>query len=111
MIRAIATTVTLTIVLCADGGPAVAGMAICGDVNASDSLTSGDALLLLRGAVGQDVELVCPSAATPLRTGLTLCYDEAGAGISCAETGQDGEFRFGVERSFTHNGDGTIADS
>lgn len=32
---------------------------VCGDVNASDTVTSGDALLVLKSAVGQPVTLTC----------------------------------------------------
>lgn len=38
---------------------------LCGDVNQSDTVTSSDALLVLRDAVGQAVELQCPAFATP----------------------------------------------
>jgi hypothetical protein len=31
-----------------------------------------------------------------IRTGQTLCYSDSGSGISCAGTGQDGEFQKGV---------------
>ena len=33
---------------------------VCGDVNDSDTVTSADALFVLRSAVGQPVSLVCP---------------------------------------------------
>ena len=46
-----------------------------------------------------------------LKTGQTLCYNEAGAVIACAGTGQDGEFQKGLARSYTDNGDGTITDN
>ncbi len=43
-------------------------------------------------------------------TGVTLCYNDAGATIACAGTGQDGELQFGRALSFLDNGDGTITD-
>lgn len=46
-----------------------------------------------------------------IKTGLTTCYDETGAAIACAGTGQDGEQQRGVARSYTDNGDGTITDN
>ncbi|MBF0153338.1 MAG: DUF1566 domain-containing protein [Magnetococcales bacterium] len=48
------------------------------------------------------------------RTGQTLCYDAAGASISCAGTGQDGAILKGVawpSPRFTDNGDGTVLDN
>jgi len=52
---------------------------------------------------------------TVLETGQTTCYDVAGALISCTDTGQDGEFRKGLARSYTDNAtdntDGTITDN
>ncbi|HEX8026851.1 MAG TPA: DUF1566 domain-containing protein [Vicinamibacterales bacterium] len=80
-------------------------------MNLNGDLASSDALLLLRVAVGQDVPLECLSPGTPLRTHQTSCYNAAGTVIACPGTGQDGELRFGVERSFTDNGDGTITDN
>jgi len=46
-------------------------------------------------------------------TGQKTCYDEAGTVIDCAGTGQDGEFRTGVEwpnPRFVDNSDGTVTD-
>ena len=48
------------------------------------------------------------------KTGQTQCYAFTGSGwtsVSCAGTGQDGEFQRGASRSFTDNGNGTITDS
>jgi len=50
-------------------------------------------------------------AARLLKTGQTGCYDDAGNGIACAGTGQDGELQKGVVRSYTDNGDGTVTDN
>ena len=46
-----------------------------------------------------------------LQTGQAGCYDANGTGISCAGTGQDGEFQKGLVRRYTDNGDGTITDT
>ncbi len=55
------------------------------------------------------------SAAAPLaKTGQTLCWDAAGAIVSCAGTGQDGESQTGVAwpaARFTDNGDRTVTDA
>ena len=47
------------------------------------------------------------------KTGQTTCYDEQGNVIDCADTGQDGDIRAGVqwpEPRFEDNGDGTVID-
>ena len=47
------------------------------------------------------------------QTGQTNCYDTFGVEITCADTGQDGDLRKGVEwpiPRFTDNGDGTVSD-
>ncbi|MDD5287229.1 MAG: DUF1566 domain-containing protein [Desulfuromonadaceae bacterium] len=54
-----------------------------------------------------------PPAPLP-RTGQTICYDGAGATISCSGTGQDGELQAGVawpSPRFTDNGDQSITDN
>lgn len=84
---------------------------ICGDVNASGTVTTSDALAVLRTAVGQSVSLQCPAPATPLQTGQTICYNTEGDSVPCAGTGQDAEFQSGVARSFTDSGNGTITDN
>jgi hypothetical protein len=88
----------------------------CGDVNASGSVTSGDALLVLKKAVGQGVTVQCPvtgsgAAAGIIKTGQTTCFDSDGNAAGCAGTRQDGELQTGLARSFTDNGDGTITDN
>ncbi len=63
------------------------------------------------------------------KTGQTLCYDAAGSTITCAGTGQDGEYQAGIDPAvaaifgtaydtpawtgvrFTDNGDGTVTDN
>lgn len=93
---------------------ALAFDAICGDVNASESLTASDALEILKAAVGQKVALECPAPASPTQTGQANCYYLGGQGsskIDCLGTGQDGELQKGVSHSFTDNGDGTITDN
>ncbi len=81
----------------------------CGDLDDSGAIVTTDALLVLRRAVGQPVELVCPAVGLP-RTGQSTCYDTAGAVVACAGTEQDGQVRAGKVRKFTNNGDGTITD-
>ena len=48
-------------------------------------------------------------------SGQSLCYDNAGVVITCADTGQDGDKMMGVSRDettrFSDNGNGTITDS
>ncbi len=46
-----------------------------------------------------------------VRTGQTLCYNTAGAVITCAGSGQDGASLKGLTISFIDNGDGTITDT
>src|SRR6266436_5610359 len=48
----------------------------------------------------------CPLPAT----GQTMCWDSNGNAISCAGTGQDGEYRKGAPLAYADNGDGTVAD-
>lgn len=61
---------------------------ICGDVNVSSSLTTSDALLVLKRSVGQEVTLQCPSIA-----GLVECQGNlttAGNSLfQCTEDKQD----------------------
>lgn len=48
------------------------------------------------------------------KTGVTLCYDQAGNSLPCAGTGQDGEIQAGIgwpNPRFTDNGDGTVTDN
>ncbi len=67
---------------------------------------------------GSDVEKetgITESAAAPLpSTNQTACYDESGGSISCAGTGQDGDFKSGISiptPRFTDNNDGTVTDN
>jgi hypothetical protein len=90
----------------------------CGDVDASGGVTASDALKVLNRAVGQPLSLTCNCelgggvavTARPVQTGQTTCYDNTGAAIDCAGTGQDGETQAGASHSFVDNGDGTITD-
>jgi hypothetical protein len=52
---------------------------LCGDVNQSDTVTSSDALLVLKTAVGQSIELQCPAFATEPTCG----NDDAEPGEAC----------------------------
>ncbi|MCB1179029.1 MAG: DUF1566 domain-containing protein [Leptospiraceae bacterium] len=45
------------------------------------------------------------------KTGQALCFQADGTGITCAGTGQDGQFQAGYVRSFTDNGNNTINDN
>jgi len=48
------------------------------------------------------------------KTGQATCYDSAGNVVSCAGTGQDGDWQAGVpwpSPRFTDNGDGTVTDN
>jgi hypothetical protein len=91
-------------------GPAAAADAICGDVNQTGTVTTGDALAVLRKSVGQNVTLVCPPTGGIQVTGQTVCFDSAGTPINCTDSGQDGELQLGVARAFTDNGNGTVTD-
>jgi hypothetical protein len=60
----------------------------------------------------------CPPPIAPPapveKTGQTICYDSSGISISCAGTGQDGEYKKGVawpNPRFTDNSDGTVTDN
>jgi len=70
-----------------------------GDVSASNK-TYDYGLRAVRGG----------SPARMIKTGQTSCYNAGGGAIRCAGTGQDGELRNGVARSFTDNLDGTVTD-
>lgn len=54
--------------------------------------------------------LVGGSHAVRLRTGQTACWNEAGASIPCAGTGQDGDLRFGLSPFYLDLGNGTMTD-
>ncbi len=94
--------VTLAIVLAGTQAPAVSLVDVCGNVNGSDSgdVTTADALLVLKRAVGQDIPLVCGPTGLTVRTGEYASYGE----------GSDGDRQDGASRSFLDNGDGTITD-
>jgi uncharacterized protein DUF1566 len=54
----------------------------------------------------------CTPAGAVLETGQTTCYDDVGAVINCASTGQDGEVQKGRTRSYRVSADGlTIMDN
>jgi hypothetical protein len=91
-----------------NGDPVLAGS--CADVNGSDTITSADALAILRKGVGQEVDLACILRSPLQKTGQTQCYNTAGTVVACAGTGQDGEFQKGLDRAYTDNADGTVTD-
>ena len=51
-----------------------------------------------------------PTAGALLATNQVSCWDGTGALVPCGGTGQDGELQFGLPRTYTDNGDGTIGD-
>ncbi len=51
------------------------------------------------------------SSASPLKTGVTNCYDASGSIIICAGDGQDADALAGVSHSYTDNSNGTITDT
>ena len=65
------------------------------------------------GATWIDVAVAgCTPAAAVLETGQTTCYDDIGAVINCADTGQDGEVQKGRTRSYRVSADElTIMDN
>jgi hypothetical protein len=69
----------LTAIVLVAAPPSFAADPVCGDVNQSDTVTSSDALLVLRDAVGQPVELQCPAFATEPTCG----NDDAEPGEPC----------------------------
>lgn len=73
---------------------------LCGDVNDSGKLTSSDALSILRGAVGLEVDLLCEPRAKPQVTGQTDSFG----------SGSDGEVQAGLPLALVDNGDGTVSD-
>lgn len=88
------------------GDPANAQTIVVGQAAVAAHLAHGDSL----GACPQ----VCagvPSAVP--KTGQTACWDGSGTLISCAGTGQDGQFQLGASASprFTDNGNGTVRDN
>jgi hypothetical protein len=84
---------------------------VCGDLNDSGEITVADALVLLRNAIGEPVDLQCSAPGALTRTGQALCWSLGGNQINCNGTRQDGELRVGEPISFTDNGNGTITDN
>jgi len=80
--------------------PANAADPVCGDVNASGTLTASDAQAVLKAAVGQVTPLKCPAPSTPVQTGQTTSYGN----------GDDGDLRPGRLQAFVDSHDGTITD-
>ena len=80
-----------------------------------------------------DIMAIAPAAGTYAvglripKTGQTACWDNVGTSVSCADTGQDGEYQKGITPAvppdsvytapiwiadpFTDNGDGTVTDN
>jgi hypothetical protein len=83
----------------------------CGDVNDSGTVTSSDALAVLRKSVGQGVDLVCPAPGELLRTAQQTCWNGQGTEVPCVGTLEDGDVRAGIPLDYTDNGDGTVTDN
>jgi len=84
---------------CLDGAPSAS--AFNGVIGSCTNYVAGG----LRGEA-------LPSGGTLLETNQTTCYDPAdNTPKSCTGTGQDGELRKGLARSYTDNGNGTITDN
>lgn len=97
MRKSVATATLIAIVLAFK--PAVAA-ALCGDVNDTNTITAADALIVLKKAVHQNVELICEQSSSPAQTGETVSHGP----------GSDGAVQAGTPRQFKDNGDGTITD-
>jgi hypothetical protein len=104
------TILAAALIACTLAAPAHGAEPVCGDVNDTGTVSTSDALAVLRKSVGQDVNLVCPPTGGIQVTGQITCYDTNGDPLSCLATGQDGELQLGVSRAFTDNGDGTVTD-
>jgi len=90
------------------GDPTNAKTIVVGNAAVAAHLAHGDSL----GACAQ----ACPPPETSSAvhaTGQNGCWDAAGAPVSCAGTGQDGEYQNGATASprFTDNSDGTVTDN
>ena len=112
--------------LCLLASPSFALEPLCGDVNETSSVTSTDALLVLRDAVGQPVMLRCPDFAVPATCGNGLT--ELGEGCDGLDlngrTCESAGFLAGklacsgcaldtsacTNDRYTDNGDGTVTD-
>jgi hypothetical protein len=94
---------TLTVAM-----PAAAA-APCGDLDASGTVVATDALLLLRKAVNQPVNIQCRQfPASGQTTPYAADTVSGGAGTTVAD---DGTLRTGAPAGFVDNGDGTITDT
>src|SRR5690348_13081450 len=73
MIRRSGISWSIATLLTMSGQAAFAVEPLCGDVNTSGTVSSSDALLVLKNAVGQPVELECPpfAVASTCGNGLT----------------------------------------
>jgi cysteine-rich repeat protein len=92
---------------CNDGGPT------CGDGLAQGPSEQCDDGNLLDGdGCSSTCQIEAPVAGGSFpATGRTTCWNTAGAVISCAGTGQDGDLQKGSALAYVDNGDGTITDS
>jgi len=94
----------------------VAGLAVPADAAWSVRMTSGEVFSLTKDTLLSAWPIRTATVAAPAvswQSGQSLCYNEAGATISCAATGQDGHLLPGTawpETRFTVNGDQTATD-
>ena len=58
----------------------------------------------------RDTATGCDTGCRLPASGQTTCWDSSGNVISCAGTGEDGEFRSGAPLAYADNGDGTVTD-
>jgi len=103
--------------------PGGSSAVLSGETTSTPSFTAdldGDyaiGLVVNDGSLSSTEDVVTITAITPgvpgaplTDTGQTTCYDASGNVISCAGTGQDGEY-ISTAMSFTDNADGTITDN
>ncbi len=96
------------------GNPDNARTIVVGTAAVAAHLAHGDSLDACTSDCAQECPKECPEASSGVpRTGQTVCWDGAGAPITCAGTGQDGEYQFGASATprFTDNSDGTVTDN
>lgn len=106
--------------------PAFAVEPLCGDVNETGTVTSSDALLVLKDAVGQPVILACPAfAMSPVCGNTNSEVGEECDGLDLnSQTCQSAGFLYGTlacsacaldttgctDTRYQDNGDGTVTD-
>lgn len=87
------------------------------ETNAGGACPSNGDEVAIHGLLASDADIVAaavsgnpiPNPAFPA-SGQTTCWSVAGAVVSCAGTGQDGELQAGATLAYIDNGDGTLTD-